>query len=205
MYQPHQFRVDVPARQADLIRANPLGLLISHGESGLNANPVPFLLDGEPGPGAVLRCHLARANPQWQELRGGAECMVVFQDSDFYVTPAWYATKQETGKVVPTWNYMTVHVWGTARVIEETAWLQRQIRDLTDTHEAGRADPWAVDDAPDQFVAAQLKGIVGVEISVSRTEGKWKLSQNRPDRDRAGVRRGLEEDGSPLAGLIEVD
>lgn len=205
MYEPHQFRVDDLDRQAELIETNALGTLITSGPGGLDANPIPFLLDRGSGTLGTLRCHLARANPQWQALQDGAECLVVFQDRNFYVTPAWYATKQETGKVVPTWNYMTVHAWGRPTVIHDEAWLHQQIRDLTHQHEAGLPEPWEVSDAPERYVAAQIKGIVGVEIRVSRSAGKWKMSQNRPLRDREGVRDGLTAAGSSLAGLIETD
>ncbi len=197
MYIPHHFRVDDLDRQAELIRNNPLGLLITTGADGLVANPVPFLLDRAADSLGVLRCHLARANPQWKDLGDGGDCLVVFQDRNFYVTPSWYATKAETGKVVPTWNYMTVHVWGAVRVMDDAVWLNQQIRDLTDAHELQREPPWAVEDAPEEFVAAQVKGIVGLEITVSRSEGKWKMSQNRPERDRAGVRQGLQLEDLP--------
>ena len=204
MYQPHHFRVDDIARQAQLIKQNPLGLLITTGADGLVANPVPFVLDQAEQSLGVLRCHVARANPQWQDVGAGCDCLVVFQDRDFYVTPSWYATKAETSKVVPTWNYMTVHAWGQARAIEDADWLQRQIRDLTDEQERPFDKPWEVDDAPENFVAAQVRGIVGIEITVSRSEGKWKMSQNRPERDRLGVRSGLESSGhDDLAKLID--
>jgi transcriptional regulator len=168
------------------------------------ANPIPFLLDSDsPSPG-VLRCHLARSNPQWRELMGVEECMAVFQGPESYITPSWYATKRETGKVVPTWNYATVHVWGRPTVIEDAAWLRRQIDGLTALQEGRRAAPWSVSDAPDDFVAAQVRGIVGVEIPISRIEGKWKVSQNRPENDRAGVVQGLtaEGDAGGMAGLV---
>lgn len=204
MYMPHHFRVDDLDRQAQLISGNPLGLLITSGSDGLVANPIPFLLERSGDTLGVLRCHLARANPQWQALQADGECLVVFQDRDFYVTPSWYATKAETGKAVPTWNYMTVHAWGAATVIEDEAWLQQHIRELTDAHELHRPDAWAVDDAPERYVAAQVKGIVGLEIAVLRSEGKWKMSQNRPERDRDGVRAGLLSDGRTAdAGLID--
>ena len=204
MYQPHHFRVDDVVRQAELVRAYPLGLLVTAGANGLVANPIPFVLDAQPDSLGVLRCHLARANPQWRDIHPGMECLVVFKGRDFYVTPSWYATKAETGKAVPTWNYVTVHAWGVARVVEDDAWLHSQIRDLTDQHELPRAEPWAVDDAPESYVAAQVKGVVGLEITVTRSEGKWKLNQNHPERNRAGVRQGLLKDGdAEAAELIE--
>ena len=159
------------------------------------ANPVPFLLDAPGGGPAKLRCHLARANPQGYELAGLQECMAVFQGPQAYVTPSWYPSKLETGKVVPTWNYATVHVWGRPTVIEDEAWLREQVACLTAQQEEGRAAPWSVGDAPEDYIRAQLKGIVGVEILISRIEGKWKASQNRSDADRAGVAEGLRNEG----------
>jgi transcriptional regulator len=203
MYQPPHFREDRIEVQHALIRDYPLGLLISAGAGGLMANPIPFLLDsGRTNPG-VLRCHLARANPQWRELTGVDECMAVFQGPQSYVTPSWYAAKRETGKVVPTWNYATVHVWGRPSVIEDAAWLRCQIDGLTALQEGRRTPPWSVSDAPDDFIAAQVKGIVGVEILISRIEGKWKVSQNRPENDRAGVVNGLTGEGD-TAGMARL-
>jgi transcriptional regulator len=204
MYQPPHFRDDTRTAQHGLIRAYPLGLLVTGGPEGLMANPVPFLLD-EAGSQGTLRAHLARANPQWQALAEAAECLVVFQGPQGYVTPAWYASKREHGRVVPTWNYATVHVWGRPRVIEDTGWLRRQIADLTNLREAPRAAPWAVDDAPAPFVAAQLRAIVGIEIPITRIEGKWKMSQNRPEADRAGVIAGMQTEGETILAAMVAD
>jgi transcriptional regulator len=133
------------------------------------------------------------------------ECLVVFQGPHDYVTPSWYATKRETGKVVPTWNYATVHAWGHPSVMRDDAWLRRQLEDLTASREGRRAEPWKVDDAPADFVKMQMRAIVGVEIPIRRIEGKWKMSQNRPEADRAGVIAGFEsagEAGEVLAQLV---
>jgi transcriptional regulator len=161
MYQPPHFREDRVEVQHALIRAHPLGLLITAGPGGLMANPIPFLIDPDASERGTLRCHLARANAQWRELTAVEECLVVFQGPQDYVTPSWYATKRETGKVVPTWNYATVHAWGRPQVIDDEAWLRRQIEDLTRSREHVRTAPWTVDDAPLEFVSAQLKGIIG--------------------------------------------
>lgn len=193
MYQPPHFREDDLDVQHALIRAYPLGLLITTGASGLMANSVPFHLDAATSEKGTLRLHLAKANPQWRDLADGAELLVVFQGADSYVTPSWYETKRETGKVVPTWNYAVVQVRGTARVIDDADWLLAQITALTRQHEAPREKPWAVTDAPDAYVKAQMKGIVGVEIEITAIEGKWKVSQNRPIADREGVAAGLGE------------
>lgn len=202
MYQPPHFREDRLATQHALIRANPLGLLVSAGAGGLVADPVPFVLDADGGHG-TLRAHLARANPHWAALAEVRECLAVFQGPDGYVSPGWYAAKREHGRVVPTWNYATVHAWGRPRIVEDAAWLRRQIEDLTALREAPRPEPWAVGDAPEPFVAGQLRGIVGVEIAIHRIEGKWKVSQNRSEADRGGVVAGLRADGrGELADLV---
>lgn len=202
MYQPPHFQEDDREAQHALIRAHPLGLLITAGPGGLTANPIPFLIDagGEHG---ILRAHLARANPQGRDLATVEECLVAFQGPQGYVTPSWYASKQAHGRVVPTWNYATVHAWGRPRVIEDAAWLRRQIADLTALREGSRAEPWAVSDAPEPFVAAQIRALIGVEIPITRIEGKWKMSQNRPEPDRAGVIAGFRAAGeAELADLV---
>ncbi|WP_416795694.1 FMN-binding negative transcriptional regulator [Ciceribacter azotifigens] len=202
MYQPPHHREDRREVQHALIRSHPLGLLISSGEGGLLANPIPFrLVNTDLGMG-TLQAHMARANPQWRALAAGAEVLVVFQGADHYVTPAWYETKRETGKVVPTWNYAIVQVRGTVRVIEDSQWLRAQVNRLTDSHESRRMIPWAVDDAPDDFITAQLRGIVGIEVPITAIEGKWKVSQNRNEADRRGVAEGLGAEASDAAGAM---
>jgi transcriptional regulator len=204
MYQPPAFREDRIEVQHELIRAHPLGLLVTAGPGGLIANPFPFLLDPEGSEKGTLRLHIARANPQWREFEAVEECLVVFQGPQDYVTPSWYATKRETGKVVPTWNYATVHAWGRPRVMNDDAWLRRQIEDLTRSRESHRAEPWKVDDAPADFVTAQMRVIVGVEIVISRIEGKWKMSQNRPAADRLGVIAGFREAGERGEAIADL-
>jgi transcriptional regulator len=204
MYQPPHFREDRLDVQHDLIRAHPLGLLITSGPGGLMANPIPFLIDAGASPHGTLQCHMARANPQWRELDGLKECLVVFQGPQDYVSPSWYPTKLETGKVVPTWNYATVHAWGKPVVIDDPAWLRHQIDGLTLAREGLRPEPWKVDDAPPDFVTAQIKGIIGVEIPIGRIEGKWKVSQNRPEADRAGVVAGYRGQGVAGASMADL-
>src|SRR5215471_13124976 len=167
MYQPPAFREDRIEVQHALIRAHPLGLLITAGPGGLMANHIPCLIDPGGSERGTLRAHFARGNPHGSELAAVEQCLVVFQGPQDYVTPSWYATKQETGKVVPTWNYITVHAWGRPRVMDD-AWLRQQIEDLTQSREARRPTPWAVDDAPADYVEMQMRAIVGVEIPVSR-------------------------------------
>ena len=199
MYEPPLHRQDDVAAQHELIRRHPLGLLVSHGAQGLVANAIPFLVDAGASKLGTLRAHVARANGQWRDLREAGEALVVFQGVDHYVSPSWYATKRETGKVVPTWNYLMVQARGTARVIDDEAWLRRQIVALTQSQESERPAPWAVSDAPEDFVAAMVRQIVGVEIEIADIRGKWKASQNRNAADRAGVVEGLTADGDAHA------
>lgn len=205
MYQPAAFREERTEVLHHLIRAHPLGLLITAGPGGLTANPLPFLVDPGIGPLGRLRAHLARPNPQVGDLAAAETCLVVFQGPHRYITPSWYATKHQTGKVVPTWNYVMVQVHGCPRIVDDTVWLRRLLDDLTEQQERGRPAPWTVDDAPAQFVAAQLNGIVGLEVPIDRIEGKWKVSQNRPAADRTGVTAGLQASGGsddPMAALV---
>lgn len=195
MYQPPHHREERLEVQQALIRAHPLGTLVTLGPNGLEANAIPFVLDATRGPLGTLKAHLARANPQWRSFDPAVEALVVFQGVESYITPSWYATKRETGKVVPTWNYVVVQARGPLAVIADPDWLAVQIGELTQMQEAGRAGPWSVVDAPARFVEAQLKGIVGLEVAITRIEGKWKVSQNRPEADRLGVVRGLESAG----------
>lgn len=207
MYQPPHFREDRLEVQHALIRAHPLGLLVTNGKTGLLANPIPFVLDEAASPLGTLRAHLSRANPQWRDFDPEQEALVVFQGTETYITPSWYATKRETGKVVPTWNYAIVQAYGRMQVKDDPEWLLRQITAMTSAQEASRQEPWAVSDAPAEFLTAQMKGIVGVEIEISRIDGKWKVSQNRPVADRKGVAEGLRKamtaDALHMAELVD--
>jgi transcriptional regulator len=202
MYQPPHHREERLDVQHALIRAHPLGALITFGADGLSANLIPFILDAAATPNGTLKGHLARANRQWRDFDPSVEALVIFQGVESYITPSWYAAKREHGKVVPTWNYATVQVHGPLRAIEDRDWLARQIAALTGENEGKRSEPWSVTDAPEQFVAAQIKGIVGIEIPISRIEGKWKVSQNRPEADREGVIDGLREAGDESADAM---
>ncbi|MEN4918213.1 FMN-binding negative transcriptional regulator [Achromobacter spanius] len=203
MYLPSAFREDSLETQHDFIRAHPLGVVFTSAEGGLMANHIPCLLypEGERG---VLRLHVARANPQLAELASGRECLVAFHGAQAYITPSWYATKAETHKVVPTWNFVAVHVWGTPVIQDDPAWLRAQLDALTHSQEKARAQPWSVDEAPADFIAAQMRAIVGVEIPIARIEGKWKVSQNRTPADRKAVAEGLAGEGGDavMAGLV---
>ena len=206
MYQPPHHREDRLDVQHALIRAHPFGTLVTLRADGLVANSIPFILESPP-PLGILKGHVARANDQWRDFRADVEALVIFQGVESYITPSWYATKQETGKVVPTWNYAIVQVRGTMRVVEDRDWLAAQIAALTALLEGVRQAPWSVADAPASFVEAQIKGIVGIEIPIARIEGKWKVSQNRPEADRKGVAEGLRADGGEarkaMADLVE--
>lgn len=192
MYQPSHFKEERPDVLRGLVAGHPLGTLVTLGPDGINANHMPFLYDPEPAPHGTLRCHVARANPVWRSL--GA-CVAVFQGAQAYVSPSWYPSKREHGKVVPTWNYAVVHAHGTARAIESRDELLAIVTRLTQTHEAGHAVPWAVSDAPADYVEQMLKAIVGIEIAVERWVGKWKVSQNRSVADRLGTVAGLQQRG----------
>jgi transcriptional regulator len=200
MYEPPHFKEDRLEVQHALIKAHPYGLLISVGAEGPVANGAPFLLDSVAGALGTLKLHLARANQQWRGL-DGQKVLCVFQGPMAYVSPSHYETKRETGKVVPTWNYVMVQARGVARVHEDAVWLRAQVSALTDKHEKGRAEPWAVSDAPPTYIDSQLKGIVGMEIAIESIAGKWKVSQNRPEADRRGVAAGLA-DNPEMAALV---
>jgi transcriptional regulator len=195
MYRPSHFREDRLEVLHALIRTHPFAQLVTVGGQGLIANPLPLLIDPEASPNGTLRGHLARANDQVTDLWEGGQALVIFQGPQAYVSPSWYSSKAEHGKVVPTWNYVAVHAWGVARVIDDAAWLRRLIEDLTVAQEQHRPNPWAVGDAPEDFIDTMVKAIVGIEIPIDRIEGKWKVSQNRSEPDRRGVAEGLRADG----------
>jgi transcriptional regulator len=203
MYEPTHFVEDNLETIHALIRARPLGLLISSDADGVQANAVPFILIADAGLKGTLKAHVARANLQWQHLKDGARALVVFQGPDAYVTPSWYAAKKEHGKVVPTWNYAMVQVRGPVTVHEEPEWLLPQITALTGAHESTRAEPWAVSDAPERFVDMQMRAIVGIEIAIEDIRGKWKVSQNRSAADQSGVAKGMQTEGADdMAALV---
>lgn len=207
MYLPSHFeetRVDVLHQ---LVRERPLATLVTLGAAGLNANHLPFELDTEPLPNGTLRCHVARANPVWRDYSLGTEALVIFHGPQVYISPSWYETKTQRGEVVPTYNYAVVHAFGTLRIIQDRAWLRGLVTRLTERFESASAAPWQVSDAPEDFIEKQLGAIVGIEIAVTRLAGKWKVSQNRPALDRAGVVEALSEiagaDGLAVAQMIK--
>jgi transcriptional regulator len=195
MYLPGHFQEGRIEVLHELMRTHPFGLLVTQGEAGVEANALPFLVDPARGPQGTLLAHVARANPVWQSARDDAEVLVVFQGPQAYISPNWYASKAESGKVVPTWNYVMVQARGRMRALEDRESLRGIVTQLTRRHEAAQPAPWAVDDAPAEFIDTMLGAIVGLEITLSSVVGKWKLSQNRPAADRDGVVSGLQRSG----------
>lgn len=191
MYTPRAFALnDLPEIQ-QLIQHTRLAQLVTVGENGLQASHLPLLLNPDEGPNGTLYDHLAKANPQWRELQNGGEALVIFAGADAYISPAFYPAKAEHGKVVPTWNYIAVHAYGTPAVFSDAERLLKVVTALTDRHESGRAQPWRVSDAPADYIDGMLKAIVGFALPIKRLVGKRKLSQNRSAADMAGVRDGL--------------
>lgn len=202
MYVPPSNAEHRPEVLFDFIEAHPLGALVTASAGGLFATHLPLVLHRGRGPHGVLEGHVARANPHHRQEPSAGEALVIFPGADAYVSPSWYPAKAEHGRVVPTWNYVAVHAYGALRFVEDRAFLRRHLEELTARHEAGRERPWAVGDAPAEYVAGLERAIVGVEIAITRVEGKWKMSQNRPAADIDGVVRGLA--ASPRAGDREV-
>ena len=198
MYLPQHFEETRPAVLHRLLRAHPLGLLVTLDDAGAPvANPIPFMLDAERGPQGTLCGHVARANPVWQAA--GQQALVVFQGPDGYISPSGYPGKAEHGKVVPTWNYATVQARGPLQVLGEDAAAHALVSRLTHRHEAAQPRPWAVADAPADYIAGMLRAIVCIEIPITQLVGKYKLSQNRGAADRDGVVAGLQAQGDPRA------
>jgi len=195
MYLPKMFEEDRVEVLHELIRRYPFGALVTFND-GLRANHIPFEVESAPEPFGILYAHVARANPLWRDLSRDNEALVIFLVPQTYISPSCYPTKKETGMVVPTWNYAVVHAHGQLEPIEDPVWLRAFVDKLTKTHEEGRAEPWNVSDAPAPYIEKQLSAIVGLKLTITRLVGKWKLSQNRPAADRAGVIRALFEEGT---------
>jgi transcriptional regulator len=184
------------------MRAAPFANLVTMGSEGLDATPLPLMLDPSDGPHGSLIGHIARANPQWRTTDTAHEALAIFSGPDSYITPSYYETKRLTGKVVPTWVYVTVHARGRISFFQEPEALLDLVRRLTDRHEGERPAPWAVSDAPADFIQSQLRAIVGLRLEITQLTGKWKMSQNRSPADRAGVVAGLRADGGPVAEAV---
>lgn len=208
MYIPKQFEEPRVEVMHELIRAYPLATLVIHCSSGLNANHIPLYLSELPTPYGKLQGHVARANQLLDELANEIEALAIFHGPNAYITPSWYATKKETGKVVPTWNYAVVHAYGFLRIIDDASWLRAQLAALTSHNETSFPEPWAVSDAPSDHIEQIMAAIVGVEMIITRLHGKWKVSQNQPAHNQASVISGLRESGlsgsESMAALIEA-
>lgn len=207
MYIPKHFaepRTDVLHQ---LIRTRPLSTLITLSSSGFNANHIPLHLSLEPNPFGTLRGHVARSNPILNDVNNDLEVLAIFHGPDAYISPSWYPTKAETGKVVPTWNYAVAHAYGTLRVVDDTSWLRGHLEELTAHNEAAFPESWQLDDAPPDFIGKMIDAIVGIEIVITRLVGKWKTSQNQPAQNQKGVIRGLRasgvSDAIEMAALVE--
>lgn len=204
MYIPKQFEQSDIEALHELIRAKPLATLVTQHSNGVEANHIPLALSAESGPYGTLRGHVARSNPLWHEHLAETDVLVIFHGAESYITPSWYAAKQESGKVVPTWNYVSVQARGKLRVIHDRNWIRAQLETLTTHNEAGFDQPWAVSDAPHEFTTELLEAIVGIEIVITNLKGKWKVSQNRSEQDRMSVASGLSDQGcDEMAELVK--
>jgi transcriptional regulator len=193
MYNPPHFAESRPEELQRILQAHPLGMLCTHGPEGLDANHLPFLFDAEAGPHGTLRGHVARANPLWQTQAAGSEVLVVFRGAEGYISPSWYPSKHETHRAVPTWNYEVVHAHGTLHIHDDEKFVRGVVARLTRTHEAREPEPWKMGDAPPDFLDQMLRAIVGIEVRITRLEGKRKLSQNRSRADMEGAIGALQE------------
>lgn len=205
MYIPAHFSVSDNEALFRLIRENPLGILVTGGQSGLDANHLPFELEPKEGEHGVLRAHVARANPLWREVKDGADVLVVFRAEHAYVTPNWYPSKHEFHKQVPTWNYRVVHAHGKITIRDEEKFLRGLVGRLTRIHEASQSIPWKMSDAPQDYIEAMIRAIVGLEIEITRLVGKFKLSQNREVRDRLSLGEALKKQGDTALGQATLD
>ena len=197
MYIPQVFEEKNAAVMHELMRAHPFATIVTAGREGLIATHIPLVLHPEEGEYGILRGHVARANPQWSESTSEMDALIIFSGPHHYISPSWYPTKQDDERVVPTWNYAVVHAYGPLILHSEPAWLLQHLESLVNQQESSFEQPWKLADAPARYIERQMRAIVGVEIPIRRLEGKWKLSQNRSERDRAGVLEGLDERNTP--------
>lgn len=203
MYIPPQFEQSDREKIHGLIHSHPLATLVTFGKNGIEANHIPLHLTPTPETHGVLCGHVARANSMWRDYAEDTESLAIFHGAQAYISPSWYETKLEAGKVVPTWNYTVVHVYGYLRVIEDAAWIRSQLETLTQHNEAGFQHPWAVSDAPEEFTEKLIASVVGIELEITRLVGKWKVSQNQPLQNQNSVINGLNTHGQiEMAALI---
>ena len=197
MYTPVHFSIKSREALHTIIQTNPLGALVTMTPEGLDANHIPFELDADRG---VLTAHVARANPVWQQCKDGANALVIFRGNQSYISPNWYPSKHETHRQVPTWNYEVVHVHGVLTVQDEERFVRGVVARLTRVHEASEPKPWKMTDSAPEYIDGMLKAIVGIEIAITRLEGKTKLSQNRETRDRQSAAQTLIRQGQAQLG-----
>ena len=207
MYIPRHNEEKRVSAMHSLIVSRPLGTLVTLGASGLFASHIPMILEADGSQFGVLKGHISRANTQWQDFVPTVDALAIFAGHQHYITPNWYPGTREHGKEVPTWNYVVVHAYGPLKIIQDDHWLLTNVEKLTNIHEAASPNPWKVSDAPEDFIKSQLKGIVGLELPIQRLEGKWKVSQNRTERERNGVVNGLAKLNTPeslaMKALVE--
>jgi transcriptional regulator len=205
MYNPSHFKQNDPQLLHEWMARYPLAALVTLSAQGLCASHIPLLHDTRPGGFGVLRGHMAKANPQWSEFTAGVRALAIFTGPQHYITPSWYPSNAEHGKVVPTWNYVVVHAQGPIRVVHNSTWLKQNVSELTAAHEAGFPRPWTTAGIPAGYFDGLLNAIVGIEITIESLEGKCKASQNRPEADQLGVIRGLRDLGtSEAATMAEI-
>jgi transcriptional regulator len=205
MFIPAAFAETEPVALHALMRAHPLATLVIATGDGLDANHIPLHVDSASGEFGTLRGHVSRANPLWRACVEGVPAIAIFRGSDAYITPNWYPSKREDGKAVPTWNYVAVHAHGMLRAIDDAQWLRAQLEELVVQHESTETAAWKISDAPPDYIEAMLRGIVGIELKITRLEGKWKASQNHPAANREGVIEGLRKRGiSSASAMAEI-
>ena len=202
MYTPKHFEINDQEEQLAFVKAFPFATLVTNSEDGLNAEHIPMLVHVDADNRIFLQAHIAKANALWQKVADQTHVLVIFQGENAYISPNWYPSKKVDGKAVPTWNYRAVHIKGSIQFIHEAEWKLSLLDRLTNIHEQNQPAPWAISDAPSDYIAQRLKGIVGVEITVIDIQGKFKLSQNQSDENKAGVREGLAQIQHSMKDLI---
>jgi len=203
MYIPNaNLETRLPVLQ-QLMEAYPLAAFVTLNKNGLTASHIPLVYENDGSEFGVLKGHVSRANTQWKDASTEVDALAIFSGPQHYISAGWYPGKDEDGKEVPTWNYVVVHAYGPLRIVQDESWLMAHLASLTDRQEAGFSPPWKLSDAPPDFIASLLKGIVGFELSIRRLEGKWKVSQNRDQRDRQAVVAGLSEMQTPASRAMK--
>ncbi len=199
MYNPREFREERVEVLHEFVRRERFAVLVTMGREGLEASHIPMAFDAAQGPLGKLRAHIARGNPQWRETNFEVPALAIFQGPHHYISPSWYPSREAGGRVVPTWNYAVVHAHGRLRAVEDREWLRKHVEELVAREEEGFDKPWSAAEAPADYIDGMLKGIVGLEMTIERLEGKWKMGQNRMEADREGAIAGLR-----AAGAVEV-